>query len=235
MPIPSLLKQALVPGSVGFLVLSLLTYLLLRYVWPRGRRLSRVWSLAIAGTYVVMSLPFVANNIANRLVTTGVDAVASLASADALIILDGDNRVGRAREAERVWMIAQPETVYVLGADWIKFAIIAKGVPRERIKQYANDRTTRDQMEWVHQLLTETPTLHAAVIASRLQMPRVSALAKSAHLTVTLVASPIDDEPPTHGLRAFVPTYVGLRASRDALYEHAALAFYTWRGWIAKA
>jgi hypothetical protein len=31
-----------------------------------------------------------------------------------------------------------------------------------------------------------------------------------------------------------VPTYIALRVSRDALYEHAALAYYRSRGWITR-
>jgi hypothetical protein len=30
----------------------------------------------------------------------------------------------------------------------------------------------------------------------------------------------------------YIPTYTALRVSRDALYEHAALAYYGWRRWI---
>jgi uncharacterized SAM-binding protein YcdF (DUF218 family) len=70
------------------------------------------------------------------------------------------------------------------------------------------------------------------VIASRLQMPRVAALAHSEGLDVTLIPSPTDTEPPTAGFRVFVPSYTALGVSRDALYEHAALAYYRWRDWV---
>jgi hypothetical protein len=30
----------------------------------------------------------------------------------------------------------------------------------------------------------------------------------------------------------FVPTYYALRVSRDAIYEHVALRYYRWHGWI---
>ena len=50
--------------------------------------------------------------------------------------------------------------------------------------------------------------------------------------SAALIVSPIDTEPATSGWRLVVPTYYALRVSRDAIYEHAALALYTWRGWI---
>ena len=232
MPLPSFLKPVFVPGSIAFLILCVILYLMLRYVWPRDPRVSRAWAIVITAIYLVMGVPFVANNIAARL---GQPVVAgpSLPPLDMLIILDGDNRVGRAREGHRVWTTARPQVVYISGGDWIRDTLIAKGVPFSRIREDAQSTNTREQMDWVGRLLSRTPSAHAALIVSRLQMPRVAALARSANLPLTLVASPIDDEPPKTGFSQFVPTYIALRVSRDALYEHAALAFYFWRGWIA--
>jgi uncharacterized SAM-binding protein YcdF (DUF218 family) len=232
MPLPSFLKPVFVPGSIAFFNLCVILYLMLRYVWPRNPRVSRAWAIVITGIYLVMGVPFVANNIADRL---GQPVVAgpSLPPVDMLIILDGDNRVGRVKEGYRVWTTAQPRIVYTLGGDWIRDALVAKGVPVSRITQNSGGTNTLGQMEWVGRLLTKTPSARAALIVSRLQMPRVAALARSANLPLILVASPVDDEPPRTGISQFVPTYIGLRVSRDALYEHAALAFYSWRGWIA--
>jgi hypothetical protein len=63
-------------------------------------------------------------------------------------------------------------------------------------------------------------------------MPRIAALARSAGVAPLLLPSPIDDEPPAVGVWRFVPTYIGLRTSRDAMYEHAALVYYRNKGWI---
>jgi hypothetical protein len=70
------------------------------------------------------------------------------------------------------------------------------------------------------------------VVASRLQAPRVWALARAMGLGILVMPSPVDDEPAASGLRAFVPSYLALRVSRDAIYEHVALAYYRWQGWI---
>ena len=70
------------------------------------------------------------------------------------------------------------------------------------------------------------------MVASELQMPRVAALVRAQRLTVLLAPSPIDSEPPKAGWTSFVPRYSGLRLTRDALYERAALAYYSRQGWI---
>ena len=159
---------------------------------------------------------------------------ASLASIQQLIVFDGDNRVGRTREASRVWSLARPSVIHVLGATWLVDALVVAGIPRDRIQQNAGPRTTRAQIAKVRELVNRAGAVPTAIIVSRLQLPRTAALAEMANLGVQLVASPIDVEPPRAGIWLFVPTYIGLRASRDAFYEHAALALYAWRGWIAQ-
>jgi hypothetical protein len=72
----------------------------------------------------------------------------------------------------------------------------------------------------------------AAIVVSRLQMPRVAAMARAAGLDIILVPSPMDVEPPVKGLRYFLPSLAALTLSRDALYELAALPYYRWRGWL---
>ncbi len=57
-------------------------------------------------------------------------------------------------------------------------------------------------------------------------------LLEQSHLFVRLIESPVDVEPASTGALAFVPTYYALRLSRDAIYEHAALRYYRWHGWI---
>ena len=73
------------------------------------------------------------------------------------------------------------------------------------IRYGGNPLTTQSQMERVRTFLAEGH--RAALIASRLQLPRVTALAAAFDLHVPLIASPIDDEPPTAGVARFVPTY----------------------------
>jgi hypothetical protein len=64
-------------------------------------------------------------------------------------------------------------------------------------------------------------------------MPRIRALTATRGLDLTLLSSPLDDEPAMEGWGRFRPSYVALRTSRDAIYEHVALVYYRWRGWIS--
>jgi uncharacterized SAM-binding protein YcdF (DUF218 family) len=234
MPIPSLLKQALSPGSIGFLLLGLMLWLLLKYLWPRRPRVERLWLAGLASLYLVMGLPWVANELGDRLSPPQAYPDTALASIQQLIVFDGDNRIGRTREASRVWSLAQPSVVHVLGGVWLADALVVAGIPRDRIQLDSGPRTTRAQMEKVQRIVARAGALHTGIIVSRLQLPRTAGLANAANLSVQLVASPVDVEPPRTGIWRFVPTYVGLRASRDALYEHAALGLYAWRGWIVQ-
>jgi len=108
----------------------------------------------------------------------------------------------------------------------------AGGVPRNRIFHNSFLETTRDQITSLASLMTRRPAWRIAVIVSRLQAPRMARLLEKSHLAVSLIESPADVEPATTGAVAFVPTYYALRISRDALYEHAALQYYRWHGWI---
>jgi hypothetical protein len=122
--------------------------------------------------------------------------------------------------------------VSVLGEQWVVDALVEAGLPRARIAHDRTTLTTRAQMAAVGAMQAARPGVTLAVVASRLQMARVAALAGAAGLDPVLLPSAVDDEPPSTGRRRFVPAYIALRVSRDALYEHVALAYYQWRGWI---
>ena len=235
MPIPTFLKQAVIPGSVGFLIVSAAVGLALRFLWPRNRRFAHAWLTTIAFVYLIMSLPWVANTLSDRLPRIQSADSRPLGAAETIVVFDGDNRVGRVRETHRVYAAARPKVVHVLGAPWLVHALEKAGIPANAMAQDPVPSTTREQMVWVAQRFPRDGAGYVAVIASRLQMPRVAALARAAGVPLVPVASPVDDEPPTAGIRLFLPTYIALRVSRDALYEHAALAYYAWRGWIRPA
>jgi uncharacterized SAM-binding protein YcdF (DUF218 family) len=200
-------------------------------VWPRHRALARRWLITVTSILLVLSLPIVANPIVDALPQAArLDDAGSIVT---LIVLDGDNRRGRVRETQRVWAAERPQIVYVLGGPWVVEALVEVGLPQERIRLVQGPENTRAQMEWIQRYIAAHASERVAVIASRLHMPRVEALTRSMRLPVMLITSPIDTEPARTGIWTLVPTYIALRASRDAIYEHAALAYYEWRDWIA--
>jgi hypothetical protein len=189
--------------------------------------------LAVGCTYLVLSLPFIANLIAGSLpAAPSVARPASPGPVDLLVVMDGDNRRGRARAGIEVNRAASPREVWVLGDGWLIEELSAGGVPRNRIFHDAFLPTTRDQLASLTALVARRPGWTVAVIVSRLQAARMVLLLEQSHLFVRLIQSPVDVEPATTGALAFVPTYYATRISRDAIYEHAALRYYRWRGWI---
>ena len=196
----------------------------------RRRRVGRNWIIGVVGLYVLLSMPVMANAIARSLPTVPANDPRAWRRIDTLVVLDGDNRWGRVRQAGLVYGIAQPSEVWDIGNGWMLDPLQQAGIPYERIKHDGSTSNTREQMARVRRFVTEDHR-NIGIIASRLQMPRVAALAAAVTLNAPLIVSPIDDEPPTTGVRQFVPAYIALRVSRDAIYELVALPYYRKRGW----
>lgn len=218
------------PGSLSFLAVVLAVGVGGSYATGRSRRFRWGWCIGVLGTYVLLSTPVVAHQIV-RLLPGGPSVMVApvRGDLDLIIIFDGDNRRGRANEAVRLFQ-ASGARILVLGEPWIALRLIETGVPAVRIERSGEAATTLEQLRQVeHRMQTETP--RAAIVASRLQMPRIGALVASRHLHVALAPSPVDTEPPRSGAWTLVPHYSALRVSRDALYECAAIAYYRWRGW----
>jgi uncharacterized SAM-binding protein YcdF (DUF218 family) len=229
----SLLKVIGGPGSIGFLAMCSAFGLVLARVSPRTRQIGRIWLLSVYTGYIALGLPFIANYLAARLSSyQPISDLASLKGTDAIIVLDGDNRLGRVRETHRLFEVTSPRWVIVSGSEWLMTGLIETGIPADRLITDFNASTTLDQMHRLPQLLNGREATRVVIIASRLQMPRVAALTRATGLSAVLAPSSIDDEPPTSGIRLIVPAYTALRVSRDAIYEHFALAYYRRQGWI---
>ena len=214
------------PGSIGFLAAACAAALFLRYVWPRRPALGRGVLLTVFFLYIVMALPVVSAAIESRLPGfVPIDSQPSPGSLDTLIVLDGDNRRGRLQESLRIWKSSLPRELILSGGMWLFEGFIQAGIPSNQLRQDASTINTREQMEWVARVAAQRPERSIAVVASRLQMPRVAALARARGLSVRLIPSPVDSEPATEGWRTWLPSYAALRVSRDALYELAALEY----------
>jgi uncharacterized SAM-binding protein YcdF (DUF218 family) len=227
----SALKVIGPPGSIGFLALMVAIGLGLMYVWPRNRRFGRRWLLGVGMFYVVLSIPLVANGIASLLPPIENQDVRP-GSIDTLIVLDGDNLQGRVDQAARIYKKAAPLNVRVMGDWWTAKSIVESGVPPDKVRRVPNSGTTREQIAILKELLVRQQLGRTAVLASRFQAPRIEGLVRKRDLEVRVLEAPADDEPVDRGVRRVVPALGALWVSRDALYEHFALAYYRWRRWI---
>jgi uncharacterized SAM-binding protein YcdF (DUF218 family) len=222
------------PGSIGFLAVCCALGLGLRAAG--ASRLGRAWLLAVYILYVIAGMPIVANAIAG--ITSPYHRLPELTdvrSADLVIVLHGDNVMGRIRETKRVVdAVSGSVSVLVCGDRDFADAVVRGGVASDRILLDSPASNTFEQIVNVSRFVREHNVRHPVLIASRVQMPRIAALLRAARMNASLVPAAIDVEPPTSGIRAFVPVYTGLRVTRDSIYELFALQYYANRGHIAR-
>jgi len=219
------------PGSIGFLILCCGIGSFVSRVWPRRRWYGRAWMLVVFSLYVFLGTPIIASDISDAL--TSFQPVADLQGlkpADTVVLFGGDNIRGRVREALRAHAAWPEARVVVFDGDWPLLRLLEGGIPPGQILHDPRPANTLEQMEAVREYLREHTGARAALIASRLQMPRVAALADTMGMQVELLPSLADDEPPRTGVARWVPRYIALRLSRDAIYEHAAIWYYRWKG-----
>jgi uncharacterized SAM-binding protein YcdF (DUF218 family) len=220
------------PGSLGFLLLCILTGVILLVVWPRKVRLGVWWLFGVGLVHLVLASPWMASTMVNALPPYAPPLPETWRPLDTLVVLSGDNNDGRVSAARQVFREARPGAVHVLADIPFYNEILLAGIPRDLVHLDASGGTTRDQLAQVARIAGEASAGRVAVIASRLQAPRVAALIRAAGLSALLIPSPTDEQPPTGGVWRFVPTYGSMLLSRDAIYEHLALAYYRRRGWI---
>jgi uncharacterized SAM-binding protein YcdF (DUF218 family) len=229
----TVLKQIGGPGAIGFLAVGCAVGLFIIHVWPRRRALGRWWLFGLYASYLVLGLPIVAHSIASPFATVRPSpTLDGTERVDVLMVFGGDNSVGRVSETLRAWQAFAPSVVIVSGEDWFLERLSQAGVPSNRIIHDTESGTTREQVAYVERYLAKHPDTRMAIVASRLQVPRIDALLRVARVRATVLPSPADRELPERGVRVFVPTYAALRITRDAFYERVALAYYRRQGWI---
>lgn len=226
-----ILKAIGPPGSAGFVTIGLTIGLGLLFVWPRRLKPAAMWLAILAGCHVVLALPVVSNFVADSL--SPIQRMQPLDLARLLIVLQGNHAEGRAREASRAAQLWPEAKVLVLGENWFVNRLVRNGVPHSRIRQLSGHATTLEQMEALRQYLHDHPAEPAAIVASRVHMRRVTALADTMGLHLLPLSAPLNSEPPRSGLAQWLPNSSALRLAGAALYEYAALAYYSGQGWIA--
>jgi uncharacterized SAM-binding protein YcdF (DUF218 family) len=226
-----ILKAIGPPGSAGFIALGLTIGVGLLCVWPRRVRPALTWIALLLVGHLLLALPVVSNLVADSL--SSVRPTQAVVPARLLVVLEGNHAEGRARETSRASRLWPEAPVLVLGDDWFVHRLVRNGVPRSRIHQLSGPATTREQMESLRQYLSDHPAAPAAIVASRVHMRRVTALAATMGLQLLPLPAPLNSEPPRSGVAQWLPSDAALRLAGAALYEYAALAYYSSRGWIA--
>jgi len=227
-----LLKWTGGPGSIQLLLILSAAGVWLHYCRPRQRLIARAILGTTALAYWILATPVTALALEGWLPKTPLDSVRKSTEFDTIVILDGDNRRGRLAEALTLWREQTPKQLIVSGQPWLRDELIAAGVPEGRVNREGAATNTREQIAWLKALVSSPTSGEVAVVASRLQAPRVAALIRRTGVRTVIVPASIDAEPGRGGIWALVPSYAALRLSRDALYECLALRYYEARGWI---
>jgi len=220
------------PGSLGFFLAVAACALALRR-FSRTRRAGTWMLVALPISYLLLAVPAVANGFAGSAASVHAEPAAEYGHFDEIFVLDGDNYRSRASLTATLAPALQPRRIWVVGGGELRDALVAGGI-RSGQWRWAETgaRTTYDQMLWIRESIAERHVQRAAIVASRLHAPRVTAIAKQLQMNVVVIPSPVDAEPSMSGVRRWVPSLAGLRLSREGLYERIAVAYYRRNGWM---
>ncbi|MEO6212063.1 MAG: hypothetical protein ABIP65_00420, partial [Vicinamibacterales bacterium] len=135
------------PGSSGFLALSCALGVAMACIGPRSRRVARVWVALVFTTYLIGAMPVVSSAVANRLPGYGPAwKPEGPGDADILVVLSGDNPMGRAAATRRVLESTTPRCILVSGSPWFVREMVKAGVQRGRFTVDDTTSTTREQI-----------------------------------------------------------------------------------------
>jgi len=111
----------------------------------------------------------------------------------------------------------------------MKTALVALGVPEDRIIVESRSRTTREEATLVAGMLPALQIRSVVLVTSALHMRRSLAVFRSAGVEV--IPAVARDWQPDEWLFRLLPTQAGLRESAQVAHEIAGMVYYRMRGW----
>ena len=256
--LPIIAKKLFVPGSVPFLVFSLVFGTLLLYRRKDGGRAGRLWLTGVALFYWIASTP-VTSSVLIRLLTSNyppVETPAQARGATAVVVLGagmelyesrGDQFAASVREdalrmmeASRVYHVLDRPFVIVTGgyrskryveAGRMAAELEAMGVPADRIVQEARATNTLDHARYVPPLLQERHVGQFVLVTSRQHIDRALRVFHKAGFD-PVPSSPDLDLNDSGPVEYFLPSRNALLASEGLVYDKLAMGYYWLRGWI---
>jgi uncharacterized SAM-binding protein YcdF (DUF218 family) len=189
--------------------------------------------LVLACGYLALSLPLTANLLAESLYRhSSVTRPHDAQGAQAVLVLQGDHEQLRVEETIRLYQLLHPAWVIVsANAAPIRNALVAAGLPKNQVIWGYHSRTTREQALEMAALLRSRHVGPVVLVASPIHMARALAACESAGIDAIPSVSARPHAGLPRGFRGLVPRREALTLSRESLYEHLALRWYSWRGW----
>jgi uncharacterized SAM-binding protein YcdF (DUF218 family) len=252
------LKDLLVPGSIGFLVLAVVPGLLLLFRRKDGGRTGRIWITLFVVLYWVLSTPIAAINLV-RLLSPQVPQVLSKADAHgatAIVVLGAGMHVHRSRgdsygaptregslrvlEAARVYRVLGGVPIIATGghglsryseAGLMAHQLEQLGVPAGHIIKEERSANTRGHALFVPPLLKQHGIEQFVLVTSQQHIARALAAFRAAG------ANPVPSTPEVYigngdVLDMYLPSDIGLHVSEGMIYDLMGWVYYKARGWV---
>jgi uncharacterized SAM-binding protein YcdF (DUF218 family) len=232
----------------------------LLYARPAIARWARRWLVATVVVYWILSCPVGAALLARTLTADyrQLETAADATGAQAVVLLSGGSRTIRAAgsqlpivtspsalralETARVYRLLGDPLVIVSGGvtdregtlsegDAIRAAVIALGVPTDRIIVESESTNTREEAVILKRLLAQRGIERFVIVTSPLHMGRSLATFAAEGLHPVPSASPLYQDR-TKTPFPLTPNEVSLEIGNAVVYEWCARAYYWWRGWV---
>jgi uncharacterized SAM-binding protein YcdF (DUF218 family) len=255
----TILKQALMPGSVMLLLLGTVAGALL-LLFARTREMGRRWLIALAALYWALSTPIIADGLAG-LVGYGFGPLQARPDASAVVVLDGGSAhydlggtsidvpaeptLFRALEAARVYRLLDgPQAPLVIATGGSFFAaeaprqgaalvsaLVQGGVPPTHVYLDNTSRNTREHALNIGRLLRERGISRFVLVTSKTHMRRSLLSFEHEGLSPVPSAAPLRAQAPSAWVRRWLPEVDSLQVSEQAIYDMLGLGYYWVRGW----
>jgi uncharacterized SAM-binding protein YcdF (DUF218 family) len=115
-------------------------------------------------------------------------------------------------------------------SELLREALLAAGVPAERIVLESQSTTTAEQAHYTAPILRERGWHTIVLIAPAVQLPRAVPVFRAEQLEVVPAAAPFRSE--TTRMRAWLPSGGALNITQRASYDYLGWVFYKLRGRI---
>ena len=125
----------------------------------------------------------------------------------------------------------RPELQLKPESEMLAAALVAAGVPPDRIVEESTSKTTRDQARLIPAILKARGIDRFVLVTSPVHMGRSLALFRAQGVEPVPSAAPMRSEhlPPPSWI---LPSVGSLIVSDEALYDYAAWIYYWWKGWL---
>jgi uncharacterized SAM-binding protein YcdF (DUF218 family) len=255
--VPGILKEFLVPGTLGFLLCALTLGPLLLYRKKDNGATGRRVIVGVLVMYWIWSTPALAVPLIELLTPSypRVQSREQAGGATAIVVASAGmeefhsyrdkyevstrEAALRIMEAARVYRVLDRPWVIVTGglgttshteAGWMAKELEAIGVPPDRIVQEDRSENTHQHGLYVPPLLRGKQVTRFVLVTSRQHIARALRVFRKAGWDPIPSSPELFDD--AAGIDQFLPSNTALLASEQMLYDQGAMVYYRLRGWI---